>query len=520
MTPRPAGRTWASWWRRLERCWPHVAGSRGRGAARTGGPVGPGCRSRRRSRRRRGAQIRHGVARDRVVSHSDPEMRHGRKSASRRFDGHKMDLISDEDSELILGVDVRAGNAGDGDGAAPLLARCKTLTVSRSTRCWATWPTATATSAKPSKKPALNWWPRCHRRPMGAGSPRPTSPSTPGLPRSPVPPGRSPPMPARPRTTRVGGPPCSCSPRRPARRCPLREQCTTSTAAGGIMVGRHEDRIAAARAAQTDPATRALLRRRAKVERKIDHVQDLGMRKSRYRGRRKTKLQALLAATVANFKRLGVLGAFPRLEDGNLELQAPPRINPDEPASRQRHPPERSGSCSHAANDAEGPRMISVPAVGLHRRSPVAPVTTCQRRRDRSDDRPRPTAKPAASRVSWVHRRAAPVPAQVPRDEDAQIVRSQSQQPPFAPFDFGPHGCAMTTLSDRSSTASCLRAADEDLLVDQRARVPPALGERRRSGADPRDITALSNPEFEPAQAVHFGPRVVRRNLAPHDRHR
>jgi hypothetical protein len=66
-------------------------------------------------------EIRDGVAKDRVVSHSDPEMRHGRKSASRRFDGHKMDLITDEDSELILGVDVRAGNASDGDGAAPLL---------------------------------------------------------------------------------------------------------------------------------------------------------------------------------------------------------------------------------------------------------------------------------------------------------------------------------------------------------------------------------------------------------------
>jgi hypothetical protein len=34
------------------------------------------------------------------------------------------------------------------------------------------------------------------------------------------------------------------------------------------------------------------------------------MRQARYRGRRKTRLQALLAATVANFKRLAVLGAF------------------------------------------------------------------------------------------------------------------------------------------------------------------------------------------------------------------
>jgi hypothetical protein len=72
-------------------------------------------------------QIRQGVATDRTVSHSDPEMRHGRKSASRRFDGHKLDVISDEDSELVLGVEVRPGNAGDGEGAAPLLAQVMTM---------------------------------------------------------------------------------------------------------------------------------------------------------------------------------------------------------------------------------------------------------------------------------------------------------------------------------------------------------------------------------------------------------
>ena len=89
--------------------------------------------------------------------------------------------------------------------------------------------------------------------------------------------------------------------------CPLRERCTAGRGGRTIMVGRHHKRIEAARAAQAEPGTKALLRRRAKVERKIDHLQDLGMRKARYRGRRKTRLQALLAATVANLKRLAVL---------------------------------------------------------------------------------------------------------------------------------------------------------------------------------------------------------------------
>jgi hypothetical protein len=61
------------------------------------------------------------VAKDRIVHHSDPETRHGRKSASRRFDGHEIDMVSNEDAELILGVAIRAANAGDGEGAGPLL---------------------------------------------------------------------------------------------------------------------------------------------------------------------------------------------------------------------------------------------------------------------------------------------------------------------------------------------------------------------------------------------------------------
>ena len=97
--------------------------------------------------------------------------------------------------------------------------------------------------------------------------------------------------------------------------CPRRGQCLRGTKGRTIFVGRHHDRIAAARAAQAEPETKALLRRRSNVERKIDHLQDLGMRKARYRGRRRTRLQAPLAATVANLKRLGVLGAFDSTAD-------------------------------------------------------------------------------------------------------------------------------------------------------------------------------------------------------------
>ena len=58
-----------------------------------------------------GVNLKDGVSRDRMMSVHDPEMRHGRKSSSRRFDGHKAAIVVDTDSQLITAVDVLPGNA-------------------------------------------------------------------------------------------------------------------------------------------------------------------------------------------------------------------------------------------------------------------------------------------------------------------------------------------------------------------------------------------------------------------------
>ena len=69
-----------------------------------------------------GVCLREGVSRDRIVSVHDPEMRHGHKSSSKRFDGHKASVAVDTDSQLITDVDVLPGNASErrraGDGGA------------------------------------------------------------------------------------------------------------------------------------------------------------------------------------------------------------------------------------------------------------------------------------------------------------------------------------------------------------------------------------------------------------------
>jgi hypothetical protein len=87
------------------------------------------------------------------------------------------------------------------------------------------------------------------------------------------------------------------------RDCPLRAHCTT--AAGGRTVAVHPQEVLlqAARAAQETPEGRARLRARVVVEHRLARLGQLGIGQARYRGRRKTRCQLLLAATIANLRR-------------------------------------------------------------------------------------------------------------------------------------------------------------------------------------------------------------------------
>jgi transposase len=255
------------------------------------------------------AKITQGVARDRVVSHSDPEMRHGRKSASRRFDGHKAHLISDEDSELILGVEVGAANGSDGEAAAPLVEAVRGAGLDVHTvvgdMAYSDGDVRVAVeeagATMVAKVPPVTNGGRFAKTDFdidleGGRVTCPAGQMATDARRAKDHKGRA--------ATRFVFAPAACA------ACPLRERCVKGSGSRSIMLGVHEARIAKARADQLRPETKALLRARCKVERKIAHLQGAGMRKARFRGRRKTKLQLNIAAAVVNIKRLAALGAF------------------------------------------------------------------------------------------------------------------------------------------------------------------------------------------------------------------
>ena len=67
-----------------------------------------------------GVRIRQGVAVDRRISIQDAEMRHGRKSRSKRFDGYKEHVGYDLDIHAILACAVTPANRPEEEGAAPI----------------------------------------------------------------------------------------------------------------------------------------------------------------------------------------------------------------------------------------------------------------------------------------------------------------------------------------------------------------------------------------------------------------
>jgi len=69
-----------------------------------------------------GPRIKQGVAKDRRISIHDPDMRHGRKSKSQRFNGYKRHVMNDLDIPgLIRGGLVTPANAPESTAAKPLI---------------------------------------------------------------------------------------------------------------------------------------------------------------------------------------------------------------------------------------------------------------------------------------------------------------------------------------------------------------------------------------------------------------
>ena len=254
-----------------------------------------------------GVSLKDGVSRDRMMSVHDPEMRHGHKSSSKRFDGHKAAIVVDTDSQLITAVAVLPGNAPDNLGALELVEQSEANTgvpVQEAMGDAAYGDGATRqTFADAGRKLVARVPGRPDRKhfpkddfviDLAAGSCTcPAGQVTHTI------------VPAGKRTDAAGrvyrwqafqfdGAEC--------RTCPLRSQCIAAKGRKGrrVLIHPQEGLLQEARALQQSAAYDEYRARRVAVEHRLARLVQLGIRQSRYFGRVKTRFQLYLAATVAN----------------------------------------------------------------------------------------------------------------------------------------------------------------------------------------------------------------------------
>jgi hypothetical protein len=276
------------------------------------------------------AHIKPGVAKDRIVSVHDPQMRHGRKSKRTRFDGHKGEIVVDSDSGVIVDVSVKPGNAHDAAGSLDAIERAEETVRD----AWAGAPVEEAQDTQDdgeagiaqtlgdcaygtaanrrafldadrelvAKQPALHNGGRFTKEDFicDENTGARTCPASHAV------------MP-RLRTVAWQGenvqvnvyrwPAAICS------QCPRQEQCLAPSKNDhahprprGRTLSEHpeEELLAQARAQQRTPDFHAAYRERQTVEHRLARMMQLGCRQARYFGRAKTELQWILAATVAN----------------------------------------------------------------------------------------------------------------------------------------------------------------------------------------------------------------------------
>jgi len=254
-----------------------------------------------------GAHLKQGVSPDRVISVHDPEMRHGRKSASKRFDGHKGAIAVDPESQLITAADVLAGNIQDHERALELVEQVEAnadVVVEEAVGDCAYGDSVTRQAfanagrklvAKVANRRGQDRFPKDDFRidlesmscvcPAGQQTQKVVSISSGkryGAPGTPL------------RAFRFDAAICDA--------CPLRPSCMRARLGKGrlVMVHPQEALLQEARAFQRSEAFAPYRKLRQVAEHRLARLMQLGVRQARYVGRTRTLFQLLMAATVAN----------------------------------------------------------------------------------------------------------------------------------------------------------------------------------------------------------------------------
>ena len=261
-------------------------------------------------------QIGEGTAPDRIISLTEPEMRHGRKSSAQRFDGFKVAISTEQSSELILDIADITAMGSDGAQLIPTIKRVEAETGTIIERAIGDG----AYGSGKNRAVCTDYEPD----PIDLVSPL-ARPQDPEIDKSAFqidleakmvtcPRGHQ--VEGRTGSRRDGKPTLRFSfPRPTCETCDLFQRCVRSKQAGRtVSTHPYEAYLQSARQRQQTDEFKALYGLRPAVERKIAELVSHGLRCTRYVGQQKRQLQRLWTGAAVNLKRLFTLAQAQKLD--------------------------------------------------------------------------------------------------------------------------------------------------------------------------------------------------------------
>jgi len=249
-------------------------------------------------------RIRRGVAQDRRVSVTDPQMRHGRKSDSKLFNGYKGHIASDLDLDLVLACAVTPANRPEAEAATDLQQDIATYAVRNSIaelhidRAYVSSSAVTTVLERGGEVLCKPWVPRNGKLfPKGAFR-------------------------INLRTRTITCPAGQVEPFKlgddvefaasACDRCPLRQRCTTASRGSGrsVYIAADEQLQQRLRKLSATRPGRKRLRERVHVEHRLAHITQKQGKRARYRGLRSNLFDLRRHAAVVNLETLHRLEQF------------------------------------------------------------------------------------------------------------------------------------------------------------------------------------------------------------------
>jgi Transposase DDE domain/Transposase domain (DUF772) len=262
------------------------------------------------------AQLGQGTATGRIISITDPEMRHGRKSSAHLFNGFKVSVSTDQHSEMILDIADVTASGSDGAHLLPIIERVEEqadVTVDR--------VLGDGAYGSGQNRAACDQYPG---HSIDLVSPL-AQPADPEVAKSAFDIDLEAHTATCPQGYTVSGQPAGKEegqdtwlftfPRTTCEACPLFERCVRSKKTGRtVRAGPFEAYLQAARLRQQTEEFDLLYRLRAAVERTIAALVQRGIRGTRYVGEPKRQLQRLWTGAVVNLQRLFRLAEMQKVD--------------------------------------------------------------------------------------------------------------------------------------------------------------------------------------------------------------